>query len=235
MSNDANQPGRMLPLGSILGTLQAAYRLADKAPWPVWSGSTRNPVQFQPMPKRQAVRLWHDARRLERQTRKPGHQDGAIGRNGLAVLYAMLFDFLNHRTGQLDPTRATLARAACISIRSVDRGLAALKAAGVLEWVRRCEASIEDGIYRLRQKASAYFIKAQKSWHGFWQPPEAPAPYPEALGLMPPLPDSMEMAATVRAQGGSVAAQIAALEGDPRDDLAASLARLTKAFHSRKP
>jgi hypothetical protein len=40
------------------------------------------------VPKRKAVRLWHDARRFERQTRKPGAQDGYIGRNGLAVLHA---------------------------------------------------------------------------------------------------------------------------------------------------
>jgi hypothetical protein len=66
----------MLPLGSILQTVQAASRLADKAPWPVWSGSTRKPVAFQPMSKRQAVRLWHDARKFERQTHKPGAQDG---------------------------------------------------------------------------------------------------------------------------------------------------------------
>jgi hypothetical protein len=38
---------------------------------------------------RQAVRLRHEAheaRRFERQTRRPGKQDGTIGRNGLAVL-----------------------------------------------------------------------------------------------------------------------------------------------------
>jgi hypothetical protein len=226
---------RMLPVGSLIESAQAHHRLGDDAPWPVWGGSTQKPVQFMPMPKRQAVKIWHDARRLERQTRKPGHQDGAIGRNGLAVLHSFLFDFINPVTGELTPTRATIARAANISIRSVDRGLEKLKAAGVLNWIRRCEESIEDGIYRLKQKASAYFVLAQSHWRGFWQPPAAPPPYPEAWGQTPPLPCPIAMAQTVRAEGGSHAAQLDALTCDPRDEGANALARLFSAITSRKP
>jgi hypothetical protein len=74
------------------------------AAWPVWHDSTTKEVKFQPMAKRQAVRLWHDARRFERQTRQPGKQDGAVSRNGLAVLQALLFDFLNYRSGALYPS-----------------------------------------------------------------------------------------------------------------------------------
>jgi hypothetical protein len=54
------------------------------AAWPVWNDSTTKPVRDQPMSKKQAHRLWHDARRLERQTRQAGFQDGMLGRNGLA-------------------------------------------------------------------------------------------------------------------------------------------------------
>jgi hypothetical protein len=73
------------------------------AAWPVWNNSTTKPVRDQPMSKKQAHRLWHDARRFERQTRQPGFQDGVLGRNGLAVLHALLFDFLNYRSGALYP------------------------------------------------------------------------------------------------------------------------------------
>jgi hypothetical protein len=201
--------------------------------WPVWSGSSRTPVDFKPMPKRMAVRLWHDARKFERQTRKPRHQDGAVGRNGLAVLHALLFDFLHYATGELTPTRAAIARAANISVRSVDRGLAKLKAAGALEWTKRCEESIENGIYGLRQKASAYFVLAQTQWRGFWQAPEPPLPYPEAWGQTPPLPDPIATAGMVRAQGGSRTAILAALACDPRDGLASSLARLGAGVYAR--
>ena len=221
-------PGRISPLGSILETVQAACRIGDKAPWPIWSGSTNKPVAFQPMPRRAAVKLWHDARRFERQTRKPGHQDGAIGRNGLAVLHAFLFDFLDHATGHLDPTRTTIARAACISVRSVDRGLAKLKAAGVLDWVRRFGDS-------MTQIASAYFVQAQTGWRGFSQAPEVPLPYPEAWGATPPLPEPIAMAAALRAEGASREAQIGALRADPHDPLAASLARMFAAITARTP
>ena len=102
------------------------------AAWPVWRDSTTRPMKFQPLPKRQAVQLYHKARRFERQTRRPGKQDGALGRNGLAVLHALIFDCLNYASGRLDPSYARIAEKACISVRSVARGLASLKAAGVL-------------------------------------------------------------------------------------------------------
>jgi hypothetical protein len=62
--------------------------------------------------RKAARRLWDDAQRVERQTRQPGHQDGAIGRNGLAILRVLLFDFMNGKTGRLDPSQAAIARAA---------------------------------------------------------------------------------------------------------------------------
>lgn len=225
---------RMLPLGALFGGAMTKYSLSDKAPWPVWGGSTRKPVQFQPMTKRQAVNLWHDARRFERQTRQPGRQDGAIGRNGLAVLHAFLFDLIDRATGQLEPERAAIARAACISIRSVDRGMAKLKAAGVLNWIRQCAEDIEDGIYRLKQKASAYFVLPVAQWLGFRRPAAAPPPYPEAWGRTPPLPAPIELAAAVHAEGGSYAAQLAALTCDPRDEIANTMARLFGHIAARK-
>src|SRR5579862_4046568 len=102
------------------------------AAWPVWRDSTTQEVKFQPMPKKRAVQLYHKARRFERQTRQPGKQDGALGRNGLAVLHALIFDILNYKSGRLEPGYAKIAEKACISRRSVARGLASLKAAGVL-------------------------------------------------------------------------------------------------------
>src|SRR6202000_3166909 len=80
------------------------------AAWPVWRDSTRSEVKFAALPKRQAVRLYHKARRFERQSRAPGHQDGALGRNGLAVLHALLFDFLNYASGRLGPEYARIRR-----------------------------------------------------------------------------------------------------------------------------
>ena len=48
-----------------------------------------------------AARRWHKARRFDRQTHTPGKHGGVLGRTGLAVLYALLFDFLDYATGRL--------------------------------------------------------------------------------------------------------------------------------------
>ena len=55
--------------------------VASRALWPVWRDSTRKEVRFQPLPKRQAVKLYHHARRLERQTRARNRQDGVMTEN----------------------------------------------------------------------------------------------------------------------------------------------------------
>lgn len=84
------QLAQFLPALPGLGAAAKTY-----AAWPVWSDSTTAEVRFQPTPKQTAARLWHRARDFERRTRRPNRQDGALGRNGLAVLHALIFDFLN--------------------------------------------------------------------------------------------------------------------------------------------
>jgi hypothetical protein len=93
---------KFMSVGSILAGLPGG-QTPSYAPSPVWRDSTTKDVKFQPLPKKKAVKIWHDARRFERKTRQPGKQDGALGRNGLAVLHALLFDFLNYANGALYP------------------------------------------------------------------------------------------------------------------------------------
>jgi hypothetical protein len=205
------------------------------AAWPVWHDSTTKQVKFQPMPKRQAVKLWHEARRFERQTRQAGKQDGAISRNGLAVLQALLFDFLNYASGALYPSWAAIAHQACISERSVGRGLAALKAAGVLNWLRRCIECWEDGRFTLRQDTNAYAVLPCSQWRGYSPQPPAPPPEPGTWGEHPPMQRGIDLAATVGREGGDLLARITALESDPADSLAAALARLGRIVSGQKP
>jgi len=149
----------MIPLADVMPTLPGLTGLGTVlktyAPSPVWRDSTTAEVRYQPLPKKRAVKLWHRARDFERRTRERGRQDGALGRNGLAVLHALIFDFLDYATGQLDPAIATIARLAAISERSARRGLDNLRAAGVLFWLRRCTGSMEDGRFTLRQDTNA--------------------------------------------------------------------------------
>src|SRR6201995_5285214 len=108
------------------------------APHPVWSGSTSKPVQFTPLPKKVAMRLWRYAREFDRQTKEKGRHGGAVGHTGLQVLHSLIFDFLNFATGRLDPSYAAIARKANLCPRAVSDALKRLHDVGILTWVRRC-------------------------------------------------------------------------------------------------
>jgi hypothetical protein len=222
-------PGLGLPNFAVAGS-QRSY-----ASWPVWKDSTTANVRFAPLPKKQAVRLYHKARQFERQTRQPGKQDGALGRNGLAVLHALLFDFLNYTTGRLDPAYKTIARKACLSVRSVARGLASLKLAGVLNWLRRAgETRDESGRFCLEQDTNAYGVLPPSQWLGFLDRPDAPPPHPATWGASPPLPDAITQAAE-EMQHGARRTALSILETDPQDELAAALASFWRTVEARKP
>jgi hypothetical protein len=187
-------------------------------------------VRFQPLPKRQAVKLYHHARRLERQTRARNRQDGAIGRNGLLALHALLFDFMHYASGRLDPSIKAIARSANISESSVKRGLVKLKAAGVVTWLRRCAEDWVGGRFVLRQQTNAYGVLPASQWRGYAPPAAPPAPFAGSWGDCPPLPDPL----TSACQEASVAAMAMALDGDPHDGLAAALGRLGRAVMGAK-
>jgi hypothetical protein len=194
------------------------------ASWPVWHDSTTKEVKFQPMSKKQAAKVFHKARKFERQTRKARHQDGALGRNGILVLQTLLFDFLNYASGAVYPSYAAIAEKANISLSSVWRGLIKLKAAGVVNWLRRCKEEWIDGRFTLKQESNAYAVLPSSQWNGFSEPPPGPPPEAGTWGDHPPLPTALELASIVRRKGGDRAAQIAALESDESDPLALALA-----------
>ena len=199
------------------------------APWPVWSGSVANPVRFAPMAKKAAVRLWHRARDFDRGTHQPGHHGGAVGHTGLAVLHALIFDFLNHRTGRLDPSYAAIAAKAGVCVRTVASALARLRELGILNWVRRCAERWQDGRFVLEQQTNAYGLLPESQWRGYRPPQEPPAPWPDTWGATPPLPSALAQAALA----GDLAGKVHALASDPKDGLAAALARLGRAFMAR--
>jgi hypothetical protein len=196
----------------------------------VWSDSTTTPIRFQPMPKKAVVRLWHRARDFDRGTHQPGRHGGAVGHVGLAVLHALIFDFLNHRTGRLDPSYAAIAAKAGVCVRTVATALARLRALGILNWVRRCAESWRDGRFVLEQETNAYAVLPEGQWRGYRPPPEPPtAPWPDTWGAAPPMPSALAQAALE----GDLVGKVQVLASDPKDGLAAALARLGRAFMAR--
>jgi hypothetical protein len=190
--------------------------------WRVWRDSVKTEVEFQPIPSRDVWDWLEALEERERQTKKPGRQDGEVGRNGLAVARAMR-SIINWTTGQLTPSWRMIATAANIGLSSVYRGLKALKACGALEWQRRCLPDVANGDFCLTQISSAYFIQAKS----FVNAAECPEPLPEELGLeASPPPDAAEteaeahagLATAGRAEGEGWDARAAALKNgsDPQ-------------------
>jgi hypothetical protein len=217
-------------LSNLLPPLPGFTTLARTyAPWPVWAGSTTTPIRFVAMPKKAAVRLWHRARDFDRGTHQPGQHGGAVGHTGLAVLHALIFDFLCFRSGRLDPSYAAIAAKAGVCVRTVASALQRLKALGILNWVRRCAESWSDGRFVLEQDTNAYAVLPETQWHGYRPPAEPPGPAPGTWGDPPPVLSAVAQAALE----SDLAGKVHALACDPKDGLAAALARLGRAFMAR--
>jgi hypothetical protein len=200
------------------------------APYPVWSGSTSKPVQFTPLPKKVAMRLWQYAREFDRQTKEKGCHGGAIGHTALQVLHSLIFDFLNFATGRLDPSQAAIARKANLCPHAVSDALKRLHDVGILTWVRRCTEGWTDGRYWRAQLTNAYAILPSTGWRGFCPPrDEPPAPHPDTWGKPPAMPSILAAAAMERRAGGTLKAAIQVLELGPVNGLEAALARLGRA------
>ena len=114
-------------------------------------------------------------------------------------------------------------------------GLVKLKAAGVLNWLRRCVEDWIDGRFTLRQETNAYAVLPCSQWRGYSAPPPAPPPDRGTWGDHPPLPSAIGQAVIVAREGGDLAARIAALESDGDDQLAIALARLGRLIGAGKP
>ena len=210
-----------LPFPALAGPGFKTY-----AAWPVWRDSARDEVRFAPLPKKEAAKRWHKARRFDHQTHEPGRHGGALGRTGLAVLYVLLFDFLDYTTGRLEPSYEAIAAKAGVCRRAAINAMRRLRALGLLHWQRRCrEDKDAAGRFRLVQETNAYAVLPPSHWRGYHEPPPAPPPEPGTWGNHPPLPGSIAVAADELRHGQHRAA-LTVLDSDPGDQLAAALARL---------
>jgi Helix-turn-helix domain len=220
-------------LHSISAVLPGFPNPQNRAPWPVWRGSVAGPVRFAALSRKQAAQLWHKARRWDSETHQPGRHGGIIGRTALAVLYTITFDFLNHRTGRCDPSLDAIARKAGMARRTVVNALRRLRDLGLLVWQRRCEETRDaEGRFRLRQRTNTYALLPLSNWQGYHDD-EPPPPDPATLGAPEPVPDPIEAAVAELTHGHSRAA-LAALEADPNDALAKTLASFGRAIEARE-
>jgi hypothetical protein len=80
------------------------------SPWKVWSGSTTKQARFAPLPKKAAMRIYHKAANWNARGKLAGRHGGLIGSHVLLVLHTLIFEFLNHGTGSLDPSYGAIQR-----------------------------------------------------------------------------------------------------------------------------
>ena len=68
----------------------------------------------------------------------PGVTAALIGSHVLLVLHTLIFEFLNHGTGRLDPSYTAIQRKTRLCRQTVAKALARLKELGIINWIRRC-------------------------------------------------------------------------------------------------
>jgi hypothetical protein len=201
------------------------------ATWPVWSGSTTRQTRFVPMTKNAAMRIYHKAVKWNARSKRAGCHGGVIGSHVLLVLHTLIFEFLNHATGRLDPSYHGIQKKMRLCRQTVAKALAKLRELGIINWIQRCRRDRdEDGRFALRQITNAYAILPATQWRGYVDlaPPETP--HPSIWGATPPLPPLLEQAATAVRDGDSMTAIVMRLDDDPGDTLASTLARLGRAL-----
>ena len=197
------------------------------APWKVWSDSTTKEIRFVPMPRKVAARIYRKAVRWNAQGKLAGRHGGLIGSHVLLVLHTLIFDFLNHATGRLDPAYGAIQRKTRLCRQTVAKALACLKALGILNWERRSVPDVDaNGGFILRQISNAYAILPPTQWRGYtdFEMPEPPDP--STWGACPPLPPLIEQACADMQAGDSARTIINRLDADPGDDVALRLASL---------
>ncbi|TNC44700.1 helix-turn-helix domain-containing protein [Rubellimicrobium rubrum] len=106
--------------------------------------------------RREVRRVLLAARKYELAGRQPGRRNGPLGHVALEVL-EFLVNLVDYRTGRLEPSLDTLTRKLRRSKDAVVRALAALRAHGFADWIRRFETVERDGPGpRIRQTSNAY-------------------------------------------------------------------------------
>jgi len=181
-------------------------------------------VFWRPTSRRDVEQIKLAAKRYELATRQPGARNGALGFVALEVL-DYLTNLVNFRTGRLDPSLDFLMAKLKRSRDAIVRALAALRAHGFLDWLRRFEPTgIEGRGPQVRQVSNAYRLSL----------PRRAAAMLGRFFMTPPAPDDHAHAQEIHA--AEIEAYRAAMselertmmDVDPEDPLGASLLRMAQ-------
>jgi hypothetical protein len=170
----------------------------------VRKGSTTRPIDWQPIAPtptesrakigkwRRAARAWEKITRERRIEEKPGRRRGVLGYTALQVL-EVLGDALNHATGELYLSHATIAERSRINVSTVTPALDDLETAGFIRRIRRADQTDDDAVaagetFEMWQISNAYILLSPINWKGpalcvddLDKPPIDPAAWGKAI------------------------------------------------------
>ena len=224
----ANRPSyRTQHLSACLPFMADLRNGTSYASWKLWSESTTKEVRFVPMPRKVAAGIYRKAVRWNGSGKLAGRHGGLVGSHVLLVLHTLIFDFLNHATGRLDPGYKAIQKKTRLCYQTVAKALARLKALGILNWERRSiPDQDEQGGFILRQITNAYAILPPTQWRGYTDLDAPEPPHPSTWGACPLLPSLIEQAASDAQDGDSARSIVKRLDADPRDTVASAVASL---------
>ena len=130
-------------------------------------------VFWQATSRQEVRRIVLAARRYELAGRPAGRRNGPLGHVAIEVL-ELLGNLVSFRTGRLEPSLDTLTRLLRRSRAAVVRALAALRAHGFLDWLRRYEPTgrkdAAPGCARSATPTGSPCLPAPPgSWDGSWE------------------------------------------------------------------
>lgn len=158
---------------------------AGRAPQPVRRGSHRagrhEALFWRATSRQEVARILLAARRYDLLGRRKGQRNGPLGHVALEAL-ELLSHLVRYRTGRLEPSLAYLTRTLRRSRGAVVRALAALRAHGFLDWLRRYEPTGRQGRGpQVRQVANAYRLSLPARALRLMGRLGQPAPVPDDL------------------------------------------------------
>ncbi|MBU6207003.1 MAG: RNA replicase [Alphaproteobacteria bacterium] len=113
---------------------------------------------FRPFDSKTHGAILKAAERFENLTKRKGCRNGALGYVGIKVLKALL-EFIDYRTGRLEPSYVALCKRAYLSVCAVAAALKRLAAHGFIEMIRRYEPTGNiSGGPTVRQITNAYRV-----------------------------------------------------------------------------
>ena len=181
-----------------------------------------------PLDRNARARVIALAEALERRTKPAGRRNGIVSLIGLVVLRALLFRYLNSKTGLLCPSYATLQAATGLCRQSIATALARLEMCGVLKITRRlCRqhvsrtspiTGLDETIVTTTNATSLYAVHEPGAWADHLaRPPAKPAPFPARRQL-----DMLQRMASTWKAGLKLSEPGLAGREEPRSGLAKS-------------